>query len=62
MIERLLRREVMEVPPYVPGKSAGEIAERFGIPEESIVKLASNENPLGVPPAARPEGSRWRRA
>ncbi len=52
MIERLLRREVMEVPPYVPGKSAGEIAERFGIPEENIVKLASNENPLGVPPAA----------
>lgn len=34
--------------PYVPGKSIEEIAAVFGIKE--IIKLASNENPLGCSP------------
>jgi len=32
---------------YVPGKPASELAREMGLPESSIVKLASNENPLG---------------
>ncbi|MEI7969680.1 MAG: histidinol-phosphate transaminase [Betaproteobacteria bacterium] len=32
---------------YVPGKPAQELAREMGLEEGSIVKLASNENPLG---------------
>ena len=36
------------ITPYPPGKPIGELAREMGIPEASIVKLASNENPLGM--------------
>ena len=38
--------------PYVIGKPIAELARELGIPEDSIIKLASNENPLGPSPAA----------
>ena len=38
--------------PYQPGKPIEEVKREYGITGE-IVKLASNENPLGVSPAAR---------
>ncbi len=38
--------------PYVPGKPASELARELGLDESGIVKLASNENPLGVSPRA----------
>jgi histidinol-phosphate aminotransferase len=38
--------------PYVPGKPASELARELGLEEAGIVKLASNENPLGVSPKA----------
>ena len=34
--------------PYPPGLTEAQIAKKYGIPEEGIVKLASNENPLGM--------------
>ena len=36
--------------PYVPGKPIEEVQREFGLTD--IVKLASNENPLGPPPLA----------
>jgi histidinol-phosphate aminotransferase len=39
--------------PYQAGKPIEETAREFGLPEASIIKLASNENPLGMPPKAR---------
>ena len=36
------------ISPYEPGKPIGELAREMGIPESGIVKLASNENPLGM--------------
>jgi histidinol-phosphate aminotransferase len=39
--------------PYLPGKPITELAREMGIPVENIVKLASNENPLGMSPKAR---------
>lgn len=36
--------------PYVPGLSADEVRERYGL--SRVAKLASNENPLGVSPLA----------
>lgn len=39
--------------PYPPGKPITALAREMGIPVERIVKLASNENPLGMSRLAR---------
>ena len=39
--------------PYQPGKPISELAREMGLSEAAIIKLASNENPLGVSPLAR---------
>ncbi len=44
---------VREIAPYQPGKPIEELAREFGLDPADIVKLASNENPLGVPESAR---------
>lgn len=38
---------VQKLSPYVPGKPVEELAREFGLRAQDIVKLASNENPLG---------------
>jgi histidinol-phosphate aminotransferase len=43
---------VRAIAPYQPGKPISELAREMGLPEESIVKLASNENPRGASPKA----------
>jgi histidinol-phosphate aminotransferase len=35
------------LPVYQPGRPIEEVARELGLPPESIIKLASNENPLG---------------
>ena len=37
---------VRAIAPYQGGKPIAEVAREFGLDEASIVKLASNENPL----------------
>lgn len=44
---------IRAISPYQPGKPIAELAREMGLPEASIVKLASNENPLGMAPRAR---------
>ncbi|RKP52084.1 histidinol-phosphate transaminase [Trinickia fusca] len=44
---------VREIAPYVAGKPISEVAREFGLDEAHIVKLASNENPLGMPDSAK---------
>jgi len=44
---------IRAISPYVPGKPITELAREMGLPVEKIVKLASNENPLGMSPRAR---------
>lgn len=44
---------IRAISPYQPGKPISELAREMGIPEDSIVKLASNENPSGMSPRAR---------
>ena len=41
---------VQVLQPYQPGKPVSELARELGLKEENIVKLASNENPLGPSP------------
>ena len=44
---------IRAIAPYQPGKPISELARELGLEEASIIKLASNENPLGVSPKAR---------
>ncbi|TWG82638.1 histidinol-phosphate aminotransferase [Cupriavidus gilardii J11] len=44
---------VRAISPYIAGKPISEVAREFGLDEAAIVKLASNENPLGMPESAR---------
>ena len=49
----LAPRYVRDIAPYQPGKPIAELARELGLEESGIIKLASNENPLGVSPGAR---------
>lgn len=40
------------LPVYQPGRPIEEVAREVGLPAADIIKLASNENPLGPSPAA----------
>lgn len=44
---------VRAIAPYQPGKPVSELAREMGLDERRIIKLASNENPLGVSPRAK---------
>lgn len=43
---------IRAIAPYQGGKSISEIAREYGLNEADIIKLASNENPLGMSPNA----------
>ena len=42
---------IRAISPYQPGKPISELAREMGMDERFIIKLASNENPLGNKPA-----------
>ena len=44
---------VRAIAPYRAGRPISEVARAYGLDESKIVKLASNENPLGMPESAR---------
>ncbi|HEX2531229.1 MAG TPA: histidinol-phosphate transaminase [Burkholderiaceae bacterium] len=44
---------VRAIAPYQGGKPISEVAREFGLDAEKIIKLASNENPLGMPESAK---------
>jgi len=43
---------LQSLPVYQPGRPIEEVARELGLPAADIIKLASNENPLGPSPAA----------
>jgi histidinol-phosphate aminotransferase len=45
------RKALASMEPYIPGRSAEEVMERFGL--SRVIKLGSNENPLGLSPRVR---------
>ena len=51
-IADLAPQNVRAIAPYVPGKPIGETARELGMREADILKMASNENPLGPSPKA----------
>ena len=51
-IADFIRPHLRDVKPYIPGKPVQEVQRELGL-SGKIVKLASNENPLGPSPLAR---------
>ena len=45
--------QVHHIAPYVGGRPISEVAREYGLLETQIIKLASNENPLGMPESAK---------
>ena len=51
MSSRLQKQRGLDsIKPYVPGKPIEDVKREYGL--EDVIKLASNENPLGVAPNA----------
>lgn len=48
----LANRELLDLVPYEPGKPVDDVARELGLDPASIIKLASNENPIGPSPLA----------
>jgi len=47
-----LNPNLKDLPVYVPGRPIEEVARELGLAADSIIKLASNENPFGPSPLA----------
>ena len=45
-VDRIMRDEIKKLKPYIPGKPIAEVKAEYGL--DRVIKLASNENPLGV--------------
>lgn len=52
-VEQCIPEHVKRMSSYVRGKTITELALDLGIARSDIIKLSSNENPLGVSPRAR---------
>lgn len=51
-IRDLANQELLDLVPYEPGKPIDDVAREMGLEPSSIIKMASNENPLGPSPLA----------
>ncbi|MFH1074177.1 MAG: histidinol-phosphate transaminase [Candidatus Firestonebacteria bacterium] len=49
-MKKLQRDAIDKLSPYIPGKPVAEVQRELGI--ENVIKMASNENPLGASPKA----------
>lgn len=52
VVAKLAPEYIKAIAPYQGGKPISELAREMGLQVEDIVKLASNENPLGISPKA----------
>jgi len=51
--QSVVPQHILAIAPYQAGKPIEELARELGLDPDTIVKLASNENPLGMPPSAQ---------
>jgi len=52
-VQSAVPQHILAIAPYQAGKPIEELAREFGLDPANIVKLASNENPLGIPASAQ---------
>ncbi len=56
-MQKIAKQWLQQLGVYEPGRPVEELARELGLPDaSSIVKLASNENPLGPSPKAMARG------
>ena len=53
MSSKIGLKHIQAIAPYIGGRPISEVAREYGLDESKIVKLASNENPLGMPKSAQ---------
>jgi histidinol-phosphate aminotransferase len=53
VFEEIVNPQLREIVPYLPGPMTKDIAARYEMDPARVIKLSSNENPLGVPPLAK---------
>lgn len=53
VFEEIVNPQLEKIVPYLPGPMTRDIAARYEMDPARVIKLSSNENPLGVPPLAR---------
>jgi len=51
-VKQLAPENIRAIAPYIPGKPISETAREIGLAERDILKMASNESPLGPSPKA----------
>jgi histidinol-phosphate aminotransferase len=51
-VSKLAPSYIRSIAPYLPGKPISDLAREMGLDPANIIKLASNENPLGISPEA----------
>ncbi|HOI39108.1 MAG TPA: histidinol-phosphate transaminase [Methanobacterium sp.] len=47
-----IKKTVQELDPYIPGRSNEDLARAYGLDPDKIIRMGSNENPLGPSPQA----------
>ena len=50
---KLAPEHIRAIQPYEPGKPISELVRDLGLNKDEVIKLASNENPLGTSPLAK---------
>jgi len=49
ILKELVRPNLFKISPYIPGRPKEEICKKFNLAKDDVIKMASNENDLGVP-------------
>ena len=50
--DKIVKKQILNLPVYETGKPIEYVAREFGLDPDGILKMASNENPLGASPQA----------
>ena len=53
VFEEIVNPQLKKIVPYLPGPMTKDIAAKYEMDPARVIKLSSNENPLGVPPLAK---------
>ncbi|MDO9211827.1 MAG: histidinol-phosphate transaminase [Deltaproteobacteria bacterium] len=53
VFEEIVNPQLNKIVPYLPGPMTKDIAAKYEMDPARVIKLSSNENPLGVPPLAK---------
>lgn len=51
-LRKYIRKDIASLEEYIPGESASDVSDRFGVAIDKLIKLNANENPYGPSPLA----------